>query len=71
MTILPDCPEYWLHTCIHQGNWTSADVELFGPEEYGETTHIHFYTTIEAARKLWPSIKHLVPSTVTTVSFRN
>jgi hypothetical protein len=70
---LEKCPEFELVKCIHKGNWTHAIAEVFMDTDNGVTvpTHLHFYVTREKARKEWSGIKHLIPTTIQTVSFKH
>jgi hypothetical protein len=68
-TVLPECPQMWLTNVITNGHWTNPTAEAMAPAEDGTPEHLHFYCAIDTARALWPQIKHLVPSTIKTVSF--
>lgn len=64
------CDDMLLYSTLSAGHWTNAAAETFSPIDSPVPTHLHFYTTPNAAReKVWKHIKHLVPSTITTVSF--
>ena len=57
-----------LHNVIHNTHWTSPIAETFGSTDV--STHLHFYCDKETARDVYASIKHLIPSTILTVSFK-
>lgn len=66
-TTLKDCPDWPLLTCITPTHWTQAVAETFGV--LNKPTHIHFYCCPEEARAWWNDLKHLIPPTITSVSF--
>lgn len=68
--VLQECPEWPLSNCISQGHWTQADAETFENPETGVVEHLHFYKSQEDARKIWDSIKSLIPETIKSVSFQ-
>ncbi len=75
--------EYWkdmsctfgisrVHGCTQTREEQEGPIEivLFAPDHSDqEPTHIHFFMTIEEARKCWHDIKHMVPMTIETVGF--
>lgn len=67
-TIKKDCPDWPLLTCITPGHWTEAVAETFGHDN--KPTHIHFYLCPEEARAFYKLLRHLIPPTITTVSFK-
>ena len=69
--VLSECPEWPLvHGYSKGGGWTNCIVELFAETFDSPPTHIHFYATRERAREIWVELKHKLPTTLKTVSFR-
>ena len=67
---LDSCPEWELTNCITQGHWTAALAETFAPFPGSAPTHLHFYCTKAQAKAIWHTMKHMVPNTISTVSFK-
>lgn len=69
--ILDYCPKNLsLTKRIDTGHWSSAPAELFSRSEGSPPNHIHFQMSRADAYTIWHNIKHLVPDSIETVSFR-
>jgi len=74
-SVLDHCPDWFVIKCIGPGDnpmqvMLNAVAELFAKSDQGTPTHVHFYAeSLEAARKLYSEIRHLIPRTIHTMSF--
>ena len=58
-----------LSNCFTLGHWTAALYEAYSIEEGSDPVHLHVYGPAELGRRHWHEVKHLIPSTIETISF--